>query len=554
MTTKQKTAAIYARFSSDEQKESSIDDQIAECSALAKREGYKVAEKLIFTDKAKTGTSRFGRDGMADLIDAVRASKFDVLLCESQSRLARDAEDYAFLAKRLKHFEIILHTVQNGIVAPNDMAGSLRSMIDADFIETLRKNVRRGMKGCARLGLRPGQLTYGYRYVKDGKPGEFEIDPVTSKIVRRIFTEYVSGASARAIAIGLTRDKIPSPKKRGGNAWGHAAFLGGEHGGIISNRLYVGESVWGRQYTVKDPDTNKQLKRWHPESEWVVTSVPALRIIDQHLWDAAQQLRDSRSVKNEVRPTITRNFEHLLSGLLRCGQCNGNMVIASVSRGKRYVKCGSAHMKSACGHQRSYDIDKLKKLVIDNMSQTDPEFAAREKRAYNLRFAEMAKNGNSGERAEIEKQIAKLKIQQSRISDLITDGDIEVDVAVLKAKIKAKELERVGLTERLRRLGGENVVQLPNAYDAYRKNVELLHRRLIDEIDEPGAATRIAFANVIDSIVVQPTAKGEGYIVDAFGRLAASEIELFPKTRSIKEIVAAEGLPAAAIAYGKVTL
>ena len=68
----------------------------------ADREGYKVSEKLIFIDKAITGTSRFGRDGMAELIEAVRARKFDVLICESQSRLARDVEDFAFLSKRLK--------------------------------------------------------------------------------------------------------------------------------------------------------------------------------------------------------------------------------------------------------------------------------------------------------------------------------------------------------------------------------------------------------------------------------------------------------------------
>ena len=401
------------------------------------------------------------------------------------------------------------------------------------------------------MGCGHGQATYGYRHLQGGKPGEFEIDPKTSEIVRRIFTEYASEISVRDIAKGLTRDGV--------YAWGHQALLGGGDGGILSNRLYIGESIWGKQYSVKDLDTHKTSHRWRPESEWIKVPVPHLRIIDQQLWDSVQRLRQSRqplSVSGEVvvRRPIVRNKTHLLSGLLRCGQCNGPMIMASVSKGDRYERCAAAHMKSTCTHGRRYMIDKLKHLVVENLCATpDPEFEARQKRAYNLQFAKMARDDSGGERADIEKQIAKLKIQQQRISDLITDGDIDVDVAALKAKLKAKEIEPAGLAERLRRLAGENVITLPNAYDAYRKNVETLHRRLIDEIDDPSEAVRIAFRNLMDSIVVQPTLKGEPYVVDAYGSLAASAIDLFPKTRSVQEIVAAEGVPDAAMAASKVT-
>jgi DNA invertase Pin-like site-specific DNA recombinase len=558
VTAKQKTAAIYARFSSDEQKDSSIDDQIADCREIAKREGYKIVEQLIFIDRAITGTSRFGRDGMAELVDAVRARKFEVLLCESQSRLARDVEDYAFLSKRLNANEITLHTYHDGVIRHDDMMGSIRSAIDAQYSKTLSKNVSQGMRGRARLGFRPGQLTYGYKLVQNGQPGQWEIDPAKAKIVRRIFKEYVDGVGVREIAVGLTRDNIATPKVRGGDVWGHQAFLGGGDGGMLSNRLYIGESIWNKQYFVKDLDTHKTSKRWRPESEWIVTEVPHLRIIDQKLWEAAQRVRKSRqplSVSGEVvmRRTVIRNKEHLLSGLLRCGKCDGPMIIASVSRGNRYVKCGAAHMKSACHHQRAYDIDKLKKLVIDNLGRDDPEWEARQKRAYNLRFAKEATKNDKGERTEIEKEVAKLKTQQARTIDLITDGDINVDVPALKAKLKANEIKCVGLVERLRRLGGENVVRLPNAYDAYRKNVENLRRRLIDEIDAPSEELRIAFRAIVDSIVVQPSVKGEPYVVDGYGNPEADEIDLFPKTLSAKEIAAREGLPIAAMATSKVT-
>jgi len=112
---------------------------------------------------------------------------------------------------------------------------------------------------------------------------------------------------------------------------------------------------------------------------------------------------------------------------------------------------------------------------------------------------------------------------------------------------------RVGLVERLRRLGGENVIQLPNAFDAYLKNVKNMQRRLIEEIDDPSEALRIAFRNVMDSIIIQPSVRGEPYVVDAYGHFAAGEIDLFPEPRSVGEIVLAEGVPSAAIASRKVT-
>lgn len=555
----QKIAAIYARFSSDNQKESSITDQIADCRALAEREGYKVPPNLIFVDSAVSGTSRKGRDGAADLIAAIREESFEVLLCESQSRLARDVEFYAFLSKRLRSHQIGFHSVHDGAVDLDGIMGPIRAAIDEQFSITLGKNIRRSFRGRAALGFRPSQLTYGYRPLPGGQPGEWEIDPDKAKVLLRIFKEYASGVGVRDIAKGLTRDKIPTPKKRGGNAWGHQAFLGGGDGGLISNKLYIGESVWNKQYYIKDHDNEDRLiRRWRPQSEWIVTSVPHLRIIPQKLWDAAQALRESRQpvkVSGDVaiKQTVIRNKSHLLSDLLRCGKCEEKMIVCSSSKGTRWVRCGRAQMKSTCDHTRRYSVNALKRLIVDNLGSDDPEFEARQKRAYNARFAKAAQADTSSERAALESQIKTLKIQQARISDLLVDGDLDVDEDALKKKLKAKEIEKAAVMERLRRLGTSNVVPLPTSYDAFRKNGRELGKRLLDEIDEPSDALRLAFRNYIDTIVVQPSVQGEPYTVDAYGRLSAGDIEHFPKTRSVEEIVAAEGIPAAAAATSKVT-
>ena len=119
----------------------------------------------------------------------------------------------------------------------------------------------------------------------------------------------------------------------------------------------------------------------------------------------------------------------------------------------------------------------------------------------------------------------------------------------LLASLKAKEIERKGLEERLRVLGAStNVVAMPaNVIKAFGQSIETLHEMLKRNPHDPECRT--AFANVIDRILVHPTGFGEGYEISLYARLAAIKggIDLFPKVRSNEEIIAAEGLPRGSI-------
>jgi hypothetical protein len=86
-------AVIYARFSTDWQNEKSTEDQIALCRAHATRKGLEIVQ--TFEDKARSGGSIFGRDGLMRLMDAARARAFDVIVVEALDRLSRNMEDLA---------------------------------------------------------------------------------------------------------------------------------------------------------------------------------------------------------------------------------------------------------------------------------------------------------------------------------------------------------------------------------------------------------------------------------------------------------------------------
>ena len=102
-------AAIYARYSSDLQREASIADQIRLWEELVNRNGWATVE--IYRDQAISGSTITNRPGMRELLADAKKAKFDVVVAEALDRLSRDQEDIAAIFKRLRHWEIAIVTL-----------------------------------------------------------------------------------------------------------------------------------------------------------------------------------------------------------------------------------------------------------------------------------------------------------------------------------------------------------------------------------------------------------------------------------------------------------
>ena len=163
-------AVIYARFSTELQNEKSTEDQIALCRAHAARQNLNVVG--IYEDKARSGASILGREGLMRLMDAARERVFDVVLVEALDRLSRDMEDLAGIHKRLSFLGIEIQAVHDG-TADAILVG-IRGLVGQMQREDGAKKVRRGMAGVIRDGRHAGGRAYGYRPVS-GRPGELEI-------------------------------------------------------------------------------------------------------------------------------------------------------------------------------------------------------------------------------------------------------------------------------------------------------------------------------------------------------------------------------------------
>jgi site-specific DNA recombinase len=536
------TAALYARFSSDLQKDRSIDDQFRDLEKAAQRFGFKLDKRFYFSDRAQSATSLFDRPGLTrELLGASAKHQFNVVLVEATDRLSRSQADLFWLADRFKFDNVKIFTPGGEV---SEMQLTFDSHSNADMVKKLAIRVKRGHDGIAREGKVAGALSYGYDAVP-GKPGERTINAKEAAIVRSIFEQYASGKTPRQIVDGLAKDKIPSPS--GAPFWNHQVIVGGVNKrGLIHNRLYIGEYVKNRFYNVKNPSTGKRITRKADESDLIVAQVPHLRVVPPELWDAVHKIRTERGIKKfpggYLRAAIPRK-DHLLSGLARCADCGGAMTVTASSRAGHRVACSSATYRKTCSHTKTYDLGALTSLAIDSMHAhlTDPEFIKEKAEAKAAEFARLAKQ-ESEERKAAQKQLDRLNVQIARLVEAVADSD--APIKELMETIKTKEMERVALQERVRLLGAEtNVTVLhPTVLKAFGKNVETLHTMLKKNPKDPDC--RMAFANVIDSVVVHRTAKGAAYEISLYARLSAiTGVDLFPVRRSFEEVLAAEGLP-----------
>ena len=292
-----KRAAIYARFSTELQNEKSTEDQIALCRTYAAR--HQLAVVTTFEDKARSGASVIGRDGLMQLMDAARQQMFDVLVVEALDRLSRDMEDLAGIHKRLSFQGIQIQAVHDG-TADSILIG-IRGLVGQMQREDGAKKVRRGMAGVVRDGRHAGGRAYGYRAVP-GKPGELEIVEEEAAVVRRIFAAYATGRTPRDIARDLNNEDIRPPR---GRRWNASTINGNAQrgSGLIFNELYAGRIIWNKVRMVKDPDTGKRLSRPNSPDDWQRIEVPHLRIVEQSVWEQAHLLKSQKPVGESLEAT-----------------------------------------------------------------------------------------------------------------------------------------------------------------------------------------------------------------------------------------------------------
>jgi DNA invertase Pin-like site-specific DNA recombinase len=183
-------AVIYARYSSELQRDASIEDQIRLCRRRIGQEGWEY--RHAYTDRAQSGATAL-RPAYQSLLEDARRGEFDIVVAEGLDRLSRDQEDVAGILKRLRFAGVRLFTLAEGEIG--ELHVGLKGTMNALFLRDLAQKVRRGLEGRVREGRSGGGLCFGYQIVREydgrGEPvhGGRTIYANEAAIVHRIFAE-----------------------------------------------------------------------------------------------------------------------------------------------------------------------------------------------------------------------------------------------------------------------------------------------------------------------------------------------------------------------------
>ncbi|WP_413989096.1 recombinase family protein [Labrys okinawensis] len=499
-------AALYARYSSDSQRDASIEDQFRLCREHASLEGWSVAGS--YQDAAISGASTVLRPGFQQLVRDAQRGLFEVVLAEALDRISRDQADVATLFKHLKFTGVTIVTLAEGEIS--ELHVGLKGTMNALFLKDLALKTHRGLRGRVEKGKAGGGLCYGYRVMKkldaEGDPirGDREIVPEEATIVRRIFREFAAGKSPKAIAVGLNTDSIPGPL---GRHWGDTSVRGHviRGNGIINNELYTGVLVWNRQRFVKDPATGKRVSRANPPSKWIRTEVPHLRIVEDELWQAVKERQKAIASQFEAAAIGTRTARarklhtmkrpvSLLSGLLTCGCCGGRY---GLSQRDRYA-CLNHQRRGTCDNGRTITRDKIEQRVLSGLKErlVSADSVAEAVRAY----AQETNRLNQERRAQSEQDRKALDKIERAIAGMIAAIEDGLYQPTMKARMEDLERQKAEITERLAQAPSDVPDLHPKISTLYRKRVEQFTQTLADHEDGRQAAE--ALRSLIGEIIL----------------------------------------------------
>lgn len=449
----------YARYSSDKQKASSIDDQFRNCENWLRSGRLPAAAQIIerFADDCITGKRR-DRPGYQELLRSARNGDFDVLLVDELSRLGRDSVESETTIRRLKFQGIRIIGVSEGYDSTakgNEFHSGIRGVFNEIYLVDLAEKTHRGLSGNALKGHSTGGRLYGYKTIVDEHPSERDefgrprlinprwvIDETQAPWVNQIYEWYANGWSTKNIVEELNRRGVPSPTNK---MWAITAIYGGQtHIGTLSNPTYIGKRVWNLKEFGHHPETGQRVvRRIRPESEWCVLEAPELRIVSQELWDRVKARREATYAKSQEKLKGGKNArlgagpKYLLSGILVCGKCGSPYTYS----GYRYACAGhktrgSPYCSNRITVKRELAEQKILAVIRDRLFEEDAI------RQFVDEFAkQMARLAPSFE-TEIAAQTQRMAEAEKRIGNLIAAIEAGIVTTATKSALEKAEADK----------------------------------------------------------------------------------------------------------------
>ena len=421
-------AAIYARVSSDRQKENhTIASQTAALLAHASAHGYAVPPEWVFEDEGYSGAV-LARPGLEALRDLAAEGQIGAVLVYSPDRLSRKYAYQVLLAEELSRsgVELVYLKSPAGTTPEDQLVVQFQGMIAEYERAQIAERSRRGKRHKAQQGTVNvlSGAPYGYRYVRKSESSSayYEVIETEAQVVRMVFEVYTQQRlSINALARMLNERQIPT--RSATTRWERSTVWG-----MLRNPAYCGKACYGktehrpRQHITKPlrqrngVATRDSANHERPRQEWIEVPVPAL-VAEEVFALAQEQLQKNahHSPRRTIEPT-------LLQGMLVCQQCGYALYRTATRTSKQkinYYRCigsdGYRRLKGPVCANRPIRQDSLDRIVwdeiirlLDDPSLIQSEIDRRRKTALESNPLRKREDDLRREQARLEKCIDRL--------------------------------------------------------------------------------------------------------------------------------------------------
>lgn len=286
----------------------------------------------IYADQGITGTSALKRDEFLRLMRDCRQGKIDRILVKSVSRFARNAQDCIEAVRELRQLGVTVYFEKEHINTANMSNEMFLSMMSAFAQEesiSISKNMRKGAVMRMKNGtFRLSQAPYGY-YLDE--KGILIVQQEESKIVQRIFGNFLSGMGIQEIAAELQKEHIP--KLNGEPIWSYTGILY-----ILTNERYIGDELFQKRYTTDTLPFQKKINRGQKKQYYAEDTHDP--IISREVFRKAQELLKRKSERHGHQ----NNGQYTFTSLIVCDECGTNFC-RRIAKNQRVLWTCRKHFK-----------------------------------------------------------------------------------------------------------------------------------------------------------------------------------------------------------------
>ncbi|MCY0894320.1 MAG: recombinase family protein [Acidibacillus sp.] len=495
-----KRAVAYTRYSSDNQREESIDAQWRAISEYCNRKGYVLTTN--YSDEARSATSD-QRPNFQKMIEDSKQRKFDLIIVHKLDRFARDRYDSAFYKRALKIEGVRIESVLEHLDdSPESII--LESVLEGMaeyYSRNLARETRKGLRENALVGKHVGgRPPYGYRL--NAETRLLEINEKAAPAVRFYFNSILEGKSLNDIAISLNG--------MGYRTYSGKQFTKNSFWDWASNKKYIGIYTWDVRCP-KNPDgtRNNHKKRDETDQIQVENVIPA--IIDLPTWEKVNEIMEKRKKKPG---SMKAKIPYLLSDKIFCKRC-GSLYRGSSYRNWRlpeerysYYKCSGN-----CGNKPINKNDFEKNIIEQALCHFfNPDALETIIEKVQRLFQDEQERGTK-ESQPIKDEIHELKTKIGRWIDALGDGLITKEM--IADKMSQAKQRMITLQSQLERIDSLNVQQ--NLPKQFIKNY--LEQRKNQLLSDNSSDKKLILQELIDRIDVDHDLIRDKYRIDLTIRL-----------------------------------